>query len=149
MKHRLCSLVFFIVVMSFCSCSSNNIDAVIFSNINLNFGEDFAVLVNSYNDLQTFCDETLTEQCDEAFRAKMMAYDDIFFQEKMIILISHREGTSSSKLSVGDIEFTDNNINVIIKRDTPKITEDSLKDYFIIVEVPQNANYSSVTYEVK
>lgn len=149
MKHSLYCLIFFIIVMSFCSCSSNNIDAVIFSNLNLNLGEDFAVLINNNNDLQAFCDETLTEQCDEAFRAKMMTFDDTFFQEKMIILISHWEITSSSKLSVENIEFSENNINVIVRRDAPQIVDNSLKDYFIVVEVPQDADYSSATYEVR
>ena len=50
-------------------------------------------------------------------------------------ILIHWETTASSKLTVTYIELKDNNVNLIIKRDVSKIVEDSLKDYFFMIEV--------------
>lgn len=151
MKRGICLLVTLLFVSTFCGCNSNSFAVKVFTNLGIEKFEDenSAVLVKDYNDLLNYCDKIQIGQYDSSFKSTIMAYDEQFFEGKMLVLLYYWEETSSSKLSIKDVELKDNVINVSIKRDVPKIVSDTMKDYFFIIEVQRDANCSSVTYKIK
>jgi hypothetical protein len=79
---------------------------------------------------------------------QLMVFGRDFFENNSIIIIFHREITGSSELTVGKVEYSNNTVNVVLRRSVPSVANDLLKDYIIIVEIPQNQQYSFVSYEV-
>ena len=147
----LCIVFILLLGLTLWGCSSNMVDVDVFTNLGIEIyaDENSVALVKSYSDLMTYCDEIQAEQYNDNFKTKIMSYDERFFEGKMLILLYHWETTSSSKLTVKDIEVKNENVHVIIKRDIPKIADDALKDYFFIIEVQQDGSCDSATYEVK
>ena len=97
----------------------------------------------------TYCDEIKVDQYNQNFKSQIMSYDESFFETKMLVLLYYWDETASSELSIKEVEIKDNNVNVSINRDVPKIVSDTMKDYFFIIEVQQDESCDSVTYEVK
>lgn len=151
MKRSVCFLFALLLVTNLVGCGSNYVATNVFTNLGIEkfADKDSVVLVKSYDDLTTYCDEIQIEKCDNQFKTKVLSYDEHFFDEKMLVLLYHWETTSSSKLIITDIEIKNDNANIIIKRDAPKIVDDEMKDYFFIIELQQDALCNSATCEIK
>ena len=87
------------------------------------------------------------ENLSGSYCQKLQSYNDEFFQNKKIIVIYHEEITASSTISVKNIEFSGDKANVILDRKVPNISNTAMKDYVIIIEIPQNEKCVSATYE--
>lgn len=151
MKRGICLIVTLLLALTFHGCNSNNVTVEIFTNLNIQKYEDenSVSLIKNHTDLMTYCDEIKVDQYNQNFKSQIMSYDESFFETKMLVLLYYWDETASSELSIKEVEIKDNNVNVSINRDVPKIVSDTMKDYFFIIEVQQDESCDSVTYEVK
>ena len=151
MKRGIFLMLTLLLISSFCGCNSSKIVVETFTNLNIQIFEDqnSISLIKNRSDLITYCDDIQVEQYDDDFKSQMMSYDENFFETKMLVFLYYWETTDSSELSIKEVTTKDNSVNVSIERDVPKIVSDTMKDYFFIIEVQQDTNCSSATYEIK
>ena len=146
----ICALMAVISSIFVLTSCSNCFKSYIFEDVT--FAESF----NSYGAILLSDEKAISDMISEYNFAALSsnAYDRLalferdFFENNSIIIIFPREITGSSKLTVEKVEYFNNTVNVVLKRSVPSVANDQLKDYIIIVEIPQKHQYSFASYEV-
>lgn len=106
------------------------------------------ILLKEYEHYQAYVAGISRRCSDGAFYDGLRSYDEDFFKDEMLIVLTHWETTGMSELSLYDVLYEDDNIEVVLKSVYPYATTQDMKDYGIIIRVPRNDNISTIKYRV-
>ena len=110
---------------------------------------DGIVLIKDYTSYTEYIESITAKGAKEEFLEALCSYTENFFEEEMLIVIVHWEGSGSIDISVKDIIYDESNIEVVLKRKVPSAGTCDMKDHGIIIELPQNSNSTTVEYRAE
>jgi outer membrane lipoprotein-sorting protein len=150
MKHYRIGIIVLLLAVFLAGCSANK-QAVILDDVS--FGNAFdsqnTFVLADVAELQAHMDTYNAKIYSESYAGKLKAYEEAFFQTHRLAVIYYTDPTVSSTLSVKEIQYSDGQANVILNRKTPDIVSDMIKNYVILVEIPQEKGVTSVTYDIE
>ena len=140
----MCSIMAF--SLSACSVSEKDVTYVEDGFTDETTGSD-AELLKNYDALSDFI--TNTAMSEEMY-GKLSAYTKDFFNNNMLVVISHWDDKGASFIEVDDVDYEGNWAHVELDRRTSDAANASkLKNWGIIVEIKKDDNLTSASYSIE
>lgn len=140
----MCSLLLW--GLTACGVSEKDVTYVEDGFTNETTGSD-AELVKSYDALS---DYIANMDMSEEMYAKLSVYTKDFFNNKMLVVISHWDDKGASFVEVDDVDYEGNWAHVELdRRTTDTANTGTLKNWGIIVEIKKDDNLTSASYSIE
>ena len=158
--RKISYIIVLLIMVTLCGCSKENdiskkYDYDIYEWPGIGYlsdsysnNQDHITLIKDYDSYQKYIDSFPDEILNEEFSVDLLGYEESFFNENMLIILMHWEGTSSSVVSLNEIVYKESNIEVVLKRFMPNGHTDMMKDYGIIIRIPRDDKYATVNCSV-
>lgn len=133
------ALILFVIgclsILSVSSCSSKKYDVSYLTTSNIIVENNDITLITSQTELEAYKIAPRFMEAGTDFVEKLDSYSSDFFESKMLIVINLQEETSSSKITVEEVDVIDSEVHVILKRKVPTIGADDIKTWSIFIEM--------------
>ena len=90
-----------------------------------------------------------TKNMSSEMKENLLKYEEDFFEDDMIIVISTWETSGSYILEVKSVEHEGAVAKVILEREVPEDATDDMKNWGIIIETEKNDSITEVTVKVE
>lgn len=103
------------------------------------------VIIRDEDSLEQFID---SKNMSDEMEQSLLEYDKEYFQDDMIIVISHWETSGSNAIEVDNVEIKDSVIEVTLERETSDDATDDMKNWGIIIEIEKNSDIKEAKVRV-
>lgn len=145
-KTAIILLMIAICLFIFASCGANSFSATYLSNTNISPEQRDITLITSLENLISYSDQSRFAEASPEFKEKLASYTAEFFETSMLVVVNLVEKSSSTQISVQNVNFTDTEVKVTLKRKTRTPATDVMKEWSIFVEFSAKPNISSASY---
>ena len=106
------------------------------------------ILIRDYDELQNYLESLSVEDCGNDVQELLLSYGADFFEDEMLVIIYYVDSTTSSTISIDNVNISDGCVDVTIKSKVPEVGTCALKSCLLLAEIPQNDTVTSVKYTV-
>ncbi len=144
------TLIIFMMILIcsfiFAGCGANSFSATYLSYTNISPAQRDITLITSIDDMSSYSEQSRFAEASAEFKEKLDSYTAEFFETSMLVVINLAERSSSTQISVTNVNFTDTEVKVTLKRKTKTPATDLMKEWSIFVEFPAKPNISTASY---